>query len=97
MLFRCIQCEQLVGEMRYGGYHRNHCPWCLWSQHVDEKKGDRASSCRGRMKPIGKFQKRTGEEVIVHQCEQCGVIRWNRVAGDDDVLLTGSLIRIDVQ
>ena len=49
------------------------------------------------MKPIGKFQKRTGEEVIVHQCEQCGVIRWNRVAADDDVLLTGSLIRIDVQ
>ena len=28
---------------------RNHCPFCLWSLHVDENPGDRACECGGEM------------------------------------------------
>jgi hypothetical protein len=37
------------------------------------------------MTPIGKNIKPDGEEVLVHKCDTCGMIRKNRVAGDDDV------------
>jgi hypothetical protein len=37
------------------------------------------------MNPIGKTLKKDGEEVLVHQCEKCGLIRKNRVAGDDSI------------
>jgi len=36
------------------------------------------------MKPIGRFYKEDGEEMVVHKCIKCGFVRWNRVAGDDD-------------
>ena len=32
-----------------GSDHRNHCPNCLSSLHVDEEPGDRASDCGGIM------------------------------------------------
>jgi len=36
------------------------------------------------MPAIGKMYKLDGEEVLVHKCLKCGLIRKNRVAGDDD-------------
>lgn len=36
------------------------------------------------MVPVGKIYKPDGEEVLVHECEKCGFIRKNRIAGDDD-------------
>ena len=67
-----------------GTRNRNHCPFCLCSSHVDVSVGDRQSTCRGVMHPIGKLYKKDGEEMLVHKCEKCGFIRKNRIAGDDD-------------
>jgi hypothetical protein len=83
--FICDFCSRKVLPIIYGGSYRNHCPFCLFSKHVDlDTPGDRLSKCGGLMKPIGVFTKRTGEYVVVHKCERCGFERFNRVAGDDD-------------
>ncbi len=36
------------------------------------------------MEPIGNFQRHKGEYVLVHRCLDCGLERFNRIAGDDD-------------
>ncbi len=94
--FECLYCHQWVSCDRFIGTHfRNHCPYCLWSKHVDYKKsGDRQSLCHGSMKPIGltfkqegfdKYGKpRQGELMIIHQCQDCGRLSINRIAADDD-------------
>jgi RNHCP domain len=65
------------------GSYRNHCPWCLWSKHVDAARpGDRAGVCRGLMRPVA-VEHRSGKGmVIVHRCTVCGFMRPNRVAED---------------
>lgn len=83
--FICGHCGKQVDPIKFGGSYRNHCPFCLWSKHVDaEVPGDRSSGCRGLMEPIGVFTRRTGEYVLVHRCNECGFERYNRIAGDDD-------------
>lgn len=83
--FVCINCNRPISPLKYGGHHRNHCPFCLWSKHVDgEKSGDRKSKCLGMMAPVGVSVRRTGEHVLTHKCLKCGFERWNRIAGDDD-------------
>ena len=42
------------------------------------------SACGGSMEPIGNFQRRKGEYVLVHRCLDCGLERFNRIAADDD-------------
>jgi hypothetical protein len=42
------------------------------------------SACGGSMEPIGSFQRRKGEYVLVHRCLACGLERFNRIAADDD-------------
>jgi hypothetical protein len=83
--FACGHCKRFVGSLPSGGHHRNHCPYCLYSRHVDAAtSGDRASACGGLMAPIGAFQRPNGEHVVVHQCLGCGFERFNRIAADDD-------------
>ena len=85
--FRCRHCKQMVGPTLSGGRHRNHCPVCLYSRHVDGKTpGDRAGDCRSLMAPVGLFARPSGEQVIVHRCLGCGFERSNRVAADDNPL-----------
>jgi crotonobetainyl-CoA:carnitine CoA-transferase CaiB-like acyl-CoA transferase len=75
-----------AGALRFGGRHRNHCPYCLYSLHVDGRvPGDRASDCRSRMAPVGVFARRNGEQAIVHRCLGCNFERHCRVAADDDI------------
>ncbi len=51
-VFKCKHCRRFVCPPYSGGRHRNHCPFCLFSLHVDDKKpGDRMSTC-GRMKHV---------------------------------------------
>jgi len=95
MNFECGNCGQKVSSSEFmGTEHRNHCPFCLWSKHVDlNKSGDRKSECKSLMKPIGltfkqegfdKYGKpRRGELMIIHKCTGCGEISINRIAGDD--------------
>ena len=67
-----------------GTNHRNHCPNCLYSIHLDNEPGDRESECHGRMEPIGVWVRKNGEWAIIHRCIRCGKISSNRVAADDN-------------
>lgn len=81
--FTCMHCRREVAGETWGTRHRNHCPFCLWSRHLDEKPGDRAAACHQPMRPIGIEVREDGEWAIIHRCEGCGLIRTNRIAGDD--------------
>ncbi|MBN1169024.1 RNHCP domain-containing protein [Candidatus Woesebacteria bacterium] len=84
----------IFSDSLIGTKHRNHCPYCLWSLHVDNRPGDRMCDCRSRMKPIGltfgqlqinRYTGRTtGEIKLVHLCLGCSAIKVNRIAGDDN-------------
>lgn len=77
--FTCAQCGQLVAPVTNGSY-RNHCPFCLFSKHIDITPGDRRSKCGGLMKPIG-IQYKSGKGYqIIHRCLRCGEESVNRVA-----------------
>ena len=89
--FVCAHCGKSVEPLGYTS--RNHCPYCLWSLHVDENPGDRACECGGRLKPIQTVPDPRHGFVIIHRCEKCGAIRRCRAAKDDDRDL---LIRLTV-
>ena len=74
-----------------GSGHRNHCPSCLSSLHVDNEPGDRASLCRGVMDPIGVWVRQNGEWAIIHRCRSCGKLSSNRIAADDNPALLMSI------
>ncbi len=75
--FQCLRCGVDVQPSTDGSY-RNHCPFCLYSLHVDLEPGDRRSRCGGLMRPVG--LRRSGRRPqLVHRCSRCGGIRVNRV------------------
>lgn len=94
--FRCAHCHAIVSSAHVlsGVNNRNHCPYCLWSCHLDlYAAGDRLSACKGQMKPIGLTTKLSrnkyrlhgqGELMLVHECLDCGALSLNRIAADDD-------------
>lgn len=82
--FTCRVCGRLVTPQGAGSDHRNHCPNCLTSLHVDEEPGDRASLCGGVMEPVAVWVRHGGEWAIIHRCRRCGVLSSNRVAADDN-------------
>ncbi len=86
--FKCVHCRAFIGPTVSGGKHRNHCPLCLSSRHVDGgRPGDRASDCGAKMAPIARFTRPNGEPMIVHRCLGCGFERNNRLAADDNMYL----------
>ena len=91
--FICEKCGQAVpsaGEGT-GTKNRNHCPACLWSLHVDLTIGDRLCGCRGLMEPLAVTVRYKGEWALIHRCKNCGMMRTNRLAGDDNELALISL------
>ena len=82
--FTCKVCSWLVTPGEAGTDHRNHCPNCLSSLHVDVEPGDRASDCGGIMDPVAVWVRKGGEWAIIHRCRRCGVLSSNRVAADDN-------------
>jgi len=94
--FRCGHCRNIVSaaHLLSGVNNRNHCPYCLWSCHLDLfAAGDRLSACKGQMKPIGLTMKKSrnkyrlgerGELMLVHECTECRTLSINRIAADDD-------------
>jgi hypothetical protein len=93
--FRCTRCRMDVPTDAPGTAHRNHCPYCLWSRHVDDDTpGDRASDCLSAMEPIAISVRKDGEWVLIHRCTGCGTLNANRTAGDDSPLL---LMRLAVR
>lgn len=85
-MFKCSNCKKEITNNNFiGTANRNHCPFCLWSLHVDlEIPGDRKSNCQGLMKPAELTFKKDGEIMIVHKCLKCGSVSKNRIAGDDN-------------
>jgi hypothetical protein len=94
--FRCAHCGVIVSSAHIlsGVNNRNHCPYCLWSCHLDlYAAGDRLSACKGQMQPIGLTMKngrnkyrleKRGELMLIHQCIECGTLSINRIAADDE-------------
>ena len=76
--FICENCQKEVKPLGYSS--RNHCPFCLWSLHLDVNPGDRASECKGKMEPIRVETDPKKGFVIIHRCTKCGEIRRNRAA-----------------
>ncbi|MFI7103455.1 RNHCP domain-containing protein [Streptomyces sp. NPDC050161] len=91
--FRCVGCRLDVPLDAPGTGHRNHCPNCLASLHVDHRiPGDRASPCRGRMEALTMSARPDGEWMLIHECLTCGELSANRVAGDDNALILVRLV-----
>src|SRR4249920_1032589 len=80
--FRCGNCRLDVSYRAPGTAHRNHCPNCLWSRHLDDDHpGDRDADCGSSMEPIAMSVRGDGEWVLVHRCVGCDEIHLNRTAG----------------
>ena len=93
--FRCRHCGLDVPLDAPGTRHRNHCPTCLYSRHLDDDvPGDRDADCGASMEPIAITVRGDGEWVLVHRCLGCGELHLNRSAGDDNPL---ALLRLAVR
>ena len=90
-LFTCKNCGRIVVETGAGTNHRNHCPYCLTSQHLDNEPGDRQADCGGIMEPVAVWIRKNGEWAIIHRCKICGELHSNRIAADDNPLKLMSL------
>jgi DNA-directed RNA polymerase subunit RPC12/RpoP len=77
--FVCENCGREVLPVTDGSY-RNHCPFCLYSKHIDIMPGDRVGRCDGLMRPVGLIYKSGKGFQLVHRCLKCGEEKVNRVA-----------------
>lgn len=82
--FNCKACGATVELLGAGSEHRNHCPYCLCSLHLDNEPGDRAADCGGVMEPVGVWVRKSGEWAVIHRCRRCGTLSSNRIAADDN-------------
>ena len=82
--FECSNCGRTVVPMGAGSDHRNHCPYCLHSLHLDIEPGDREADCGGIMEPVAVWVRKGGEWALVHRCRRCGFLSSNRIAADDN-------------
>ena len=80
--FICEHCGKKVERLNYTT--RDHCPYCLYSKHVDINPGDRANNCKGPLKPIG-IEKYKDTYKILYKCERCNELHKNIMATDDDM------------
>lgn len=78
--FTCAHCGANVS----GNGYTNHCPKCLYSRHVDNNPGDRASDCGGMMRPIAVAPDKDGY-IITHKCEKCGKTINQHSAPNDNI------------
>lgn len=79
--FICENCKKEVKKSSYTA--RDHCPYCLYSKHVDINPGDRANGCKGLLVPIG-IEKFKDSFKIIYKCEKCREIHKNIVHNDDN-------------
>jgi rubrerythrin len=77
--FVCEKCGTFVK----GNGYTDHCPKCLWSKHVDVYPGDRKSTCKGLMEPIGVDIKHN-EYILIYRCTKCGYMTKCKAAPEDD-------------
>lgn len=79
--FVCENCGKEVQRLGYTA--RDHCPYCLYSKHLDINPGDRLNKCSGLMKPIG-IEKFKNSYKIIYSCQKCSQLHKNIMASDDD-------------
>lgn len=80
--FICENCEKMVDKLNYTA--RDHCPFCLFSKHVDINPGDRLNNCQGLLKPIG-IEKYRDTFKIIYECLKCGERHKNIMSNDDNM------------
>lgn len=80
--FICENCNRSVNKLKYTA--RDHCPYCLYSKHVDINPGDRLNTCKGMLKPV-KIEKFKNTYKIIYKCEKCKGLHKNIMANDDDM------------
>ena len=85
--FICVNCGKEVKPLRYTS--RNHCPYCLFSLHVDITPGDRNNMCAGILVPVLTEPSADLKKgyIITFKCQKCGEKIRNRAANDDDTRL----------
>lgn len=79
--FICENCHKKVEKLNYTA--RDHCPYCLYSKHVDIFPGDRKNNCKGLLKPID-IEKYKNTYKLIYKCSKCNKIHKNIVAIDDE-------------
>ena len=89
--FTCEHCGMNVNPLNYTS--RDHCPYCLYSKHVDLNPGDRLNTCKGLLKPIS-IEKFKDTYKIIYICEKCKKMHKNIMASDDDMNL---IIELSIQ
>lgn len=89
--FVCDNCKHEVKKLNYTA--RDHCPYCLYSKHVDILPGDRNNNCKGLLKPIG-IEKFKDTYKIIYKCLKCGETHKNIISNDDNMNL---IIELSVQ
>lgn len=81
--FICAHCGMKVLPLKKTS--RNHCPFCLWSLHVDIMPGDRANPCGGELEPVSAMPDPKKGYIIIHRCTKCGELRRNKAAYDVEI------------
>jgi len=76
--FVCGHCNKRIK----GGGYTDHCPYCLWSRHMDINPGDRDCECQGIMKPMG-VEVKKGKWILHYRCQKCG-FKFKVKTGPDD-------------
>ena len=79
--FICENCYEEILPVTNGCY-RNHCPFCLYSVHLDNVPGDRKNTCKSLMKPVLLTYKSKKGWQIIHVCLECGIKKVCRIATD---------------
>lgn len=79
--FICKNCGRKVDKLGYTS--RDHCPFCLYSIHVDIEPGDRQNQCKGMLVPINVIADSKKGKVIIYKCCKCKKIVKNIIAKDD--------------
>ena len=84
--FVCENCwKKIIKHSEWSA--RNHCPFCLYSKHLDEKfPWDRQSECYWLMTPVWVDYKKNKWNMVKHQCVRCWKEILNKIASDDDFL-----------
>lgn len=90
----CANCKKEFDLKLPGKFHRDHCPHCLCSVHIDSKPGDRAVWCgegiqgdpnfrHSILRPIAKSDS-NNPLYFLYECEKCKKQKVNVAAFDDN-------------
>ena len=87
--FTCGHCGKTV----IGNGYTNHCPSCIWSQHVDVEPGDRAAQCQSMMAPVAVLLANDTYR-ITHRCVICGYEKVNTSSPEDQFETILAIVRL---